>query len=90
MEEEQSYGIVICGSGNGINMTVNKHAKIRGALCWEIEIAELARQHNNANVLTLPARFLSVHKALEIVDKFFSTSFEEGRHLTRINKIPCA
>jgi ribose 5-phosphate isomerase B len=88
--KENSFGIVICGSGNGINMTVNKHAQIRGALCWEKEIAELARQHNNANILTLPARFLDSSTAFEIVDVFFSTSFEGGRHLTRINKIPCA
>ena len=88
--KENSFGIVICGSGNGINMTVNKHAQIRGALCWEKEIAELARQHNNANILTLPARFLDFSTAVDIVDVFFSTSFEGGRHLTRINKIPCA
>lgn len=80
-------GIVICGSGNGINMTVNKHEKIRGALCWEVEIASLARQHNNANILALPARFISKEKALQIVSAFLTTDFEGGRHQKRIEKI---
>ncbi len=84
----ESLGIVICGSGNGINMTVNKHQGIRGALCWKKEIAELARQHNDANILTLPARFISTEEALEMVDAFFSTAFEGGRHQNRIEKIP--
>lgn len=82
------YGISICGSGNGISMTVNKHQGIRAALCWNKEIAALARQHNNANVLSLPARFVSTEAALEMVDIFFSTDFEGGRHQTRIDKIP--
>jgi len=86
---EFDFGISICGSGNGISMTVNKHQGIRAALCWNTEIAELARQHNNANVLSLPARFVSVEEALKMVDIFFATDFEGGRHLTRINKIPC-
>lgn len=81
-------GIVICGSGNGINMTVNKHQGIRGALCWSAEIAKLAREHNDANILTLPARFLTTEEAIAIVDTFFSTKFEGGRHQTRIEKIP--
>jgi ribose 5-phosphate isomerase B len=81
-------GIVICGSGNGINMTVNKHQGIRGALCWTREIAELARTHNDANILTLPARFVSEEAALEMVDVFFATAFEGGRHQKRIEKIP--
>ena len=85
---EGSKGIVICGSGNGINMTVNKHQGIRGALCWKKEIAQLAREHNDANVLTLPARFVSVEEALEMVDVFWNTSFEGGRHQKRIDKIP--
>lgn len=80
-------GIVICGSGNGINMSVNKHEKIRGALCWEVEIASLARQHNNANILALPARFISEEKALQIVSAFLTTEFEGGRHQKRIEKI---
>jgi len=83
-----TLGIVICGSGNGINMTVNKHQGIRGALCWKKEIAVLARQHNDANILTLPARFISTEEAIEMVDAFFTTAFEGGRHQKRIEKIP--
>ena len=82
-------GIVICGSGNGINMTVNKHQGIRGALCWKKEIAQLAREHNDANILTLPARFVTTEEALEMVTVFFNTAFEGGRHQKRIEKIPC-
>lgn len=84
------FGIVICGSGNGINMTVNKHQGIRSALCWTVELAELARLHNNANVLALPARFIDEDVALACVEKFISTSFEGGRHENRVNKIRCA
>jgi len=86
---EFDFGISICGSGNGISMTLNKHKGIRAALCWENEIVSLARQHNNANVLSLPARFISPEKALEMVDVFFATDFEGGRHQRRIDKIPC-
>lgn len=82
-------GIVICGSGNGINMTVNKHKGIRSALCWTTELAQLARQHNDANILALPARFIPAELGLEMVDAFFSTEFEGGRHQNRVNKIPC-
>jgi len=82
------YGISICGSGNGISMTVNKHQGIRAALCWNEEITSLARRHNNANVLSLPARFISTDEALKMVDIFFSTDFEGGRHQKRIEKIP--
>ncbi|MDB4324561.1 ribose 5-phosphate isomerase B [Crocinitomicaceae bacterium] len=85
-----TLGIVICGSGNGINMTVNKHQGVRGALCWGVEIAELARQHNNANILALPARYLTTKEALLIVDAFFETEFEGGRHERRVNKITCS
>ena len=85
-----TLGIVICGSGNGINMTVNKHQGIRGALCWKKEIAVLAREHNDANMLTLPARFITQEEALEMVSVFFNTAFEGGRHQARIEKIPCA
>ena len=85
---EFEFGISICGSGNGISMTVNKHQGIRAALCWNTEIAALARQLNNANVLSLPARFVSEEEALKMVDLFFSTDFEGGRHKTRIDKIP--
>jgi ribose 5-phosphate isomerase B len=86
---EDMLGILICGSGNGINMTANKHQGVRSALCWKKEIAELARQHNNANILALPARFITDSEALEMVYTFLNTSFEGGRHQNRINKIPC-
>lgn len=85
----QTFGILICGSGNGINMTANKHQGIRSALCWMPEIAELARLHNNANILVLPARYISNEEALKCVDVFFSTKFEGGRHTDRVNKIRC-
>lgn len=88
-ENSDVTGILICGSGNGINMTANKHQGVRSALCWTPEISKLARQHNDANILTLPGRFVSEDLALEIVDVFFSTEFEGGRHLNRINKIAC-
>ncbi|MGC4040913.1 MAG: ribose 5-phosphate isomerase B [Flavobacterium sp.] len=83
------FGIVICGSGNGINMTVNKHQGIRSALCWTKEIAGLARQHNNANIISIPARFTSIQQAVEMVDTFLNTGFEGGRHANRVNKIAC-
>lgn len=82
-------GIVICGSGNGIAMTVNKHQEVRAALCWTKEIAALARQHNDANIVSIPARFTSIQQAVEIVDTFISTDFEGGRHQNRVNKIAC-
>lgn len=81
-------GITICGSGNGINMTVNKHQGIRSALCWNKEISYLARLHNDANICSLPARFITYEEALEIVEIFLDTDFEKGRHVRRINKIP--
>jgi len=81
-------GISICGSGNGINMTVNKHQGIRSALCWNMEISKLARLHNNANICALPARFISSDEAVRIVEAFLNTGFEGGRHINRINKIP--
>ncbi len=86
---EYNFGISICSSGNGICMTANKHQGIRAALCWEVRLAELARQHNNANVLGLPASFVSEELALQMVEKFFTTDFEGGRHERRVNKIPC-
>ena len=82
------YGISICGTGNGISMVMNKHQGIRAALCWNEEIARLARLHNDANVLSLPARFITEKEALDMVDVFFSTGFEGGRHQRRIEKIP--
>lgn len=84
-----SLGILICGSGNGISMTANKHQGIRSAICWKKEIAALARQHNNANIITLPARFISTEEAIEMVDVFLNTDFEGGRHQTRVEKIAC-
>lgn len=88
-DEKVDFGIVVCGSGNGVSMTVNKHKAIRGALCWTKEIAHLARTHNDANILCIPARFTSTHQAIEIVDVFLKTEFEGGRHLNRVNKIAC-
>ncbi|OFX85954.1 MAG: ribose 5-phosphate isomerase B [Bacteroidetes bacterium GWF2_33_16] len=82
------FGITLCGSGNGISMTANKHQGIRSALCWNKEISELARLHNDANVCSIPARFVSIDQAKEIVDTFLTTSFEGGRHLKRVEKIP--
>jgi ribose 5-phosphate isomerase B len=84
---EFDFGISICGSGNGISMTLNKHLGIRAALCWKPEIAALARQHNDANVLSLPARFVSESEALDIVEVFFISEFEGGRHQKRVDKI---
>ncbi|MBN2484439.1 MAG: ribose 5-phosphate isomerase B [Bacteroidales bacterium] len=86
---EYQFGISICGSGNGINMTVNKHQGIRSALCWNPEIAALARKHNDANICALPARFISFNEAKEMIDVFLSSDFEGGRHENRIKKIPC-
>ena len=85
---EFNFGISLCGSGNGINMTANKHQKIRSAICWKPEIAALARLHNDANVCALPARFITDDEAVMIVKTFLSTDFEGGRHLRRINKMP--
>ena len=83
------YGVLICGSGNGISMAANKHSGIRAALSWNAEIAELGRLHNNANIVSIPARFVSEESALKIVEAFFSTEFEGGRHQTRVDKIAC-
>src|SRR5690606_36435453 len=85
----QAFGILICGRGNGVAITANKHANIRAALCWNTELAALSRQHNNANVLCIPARFVSVEVAEDMVDTFVETAFEGGRHNTRVNKISC-
>lgn len=82
-------GIILCGSGNGAQMTANKHQGIRAALCWNNELVVLTRQHNNANILTIPARFVSVQQALGFVTLFLNTAFEGGRHQNRIDKIGC-
>lgn len=83
------FGILICGSGEGVSITANKHQNIRCALCWEVEIAQLARQHNNANMIAIPARFVSENLAIEMVDTFLKTAFEGGRHSDRVSKISC-
>ena len=89
VEEGLCYpAIALCGSGNGIGMTLNKHQGIRAALCWNVELAELARRHNNANVLVLPARFIDSVTAINIVERFLSTPFDGGRHQARIDKMP--
>ena len=87
--KKADLGIVICGSGNGIAMTANKHQDIRCALCWTKEIAALARQHNDANIISIPARYTSIQQAIEMVDTFLNTSFEGGRHGNRVKKIAC-
>lgn len=86
-KKEAAFGVLICGSANGVCMTANKHAAIRAALCWEKEIALLSRSHNNANVICLPARFVGIDAALEMTDVFLSTAFEGGRHQNRVSKI---
>lgn len=82
-------GILICGSGNGVAMTANKHEKVRAALCWKVELAKLARSHNDANVLCIPARFISINLAKKMVEAFIDEKFEGGRHAKRVNKISC-
>ena len=89
VEKNKTQGILICGSGNGISMSANKHQGIRAALCWTKEIAQLARQHNNANIISLPARFIETETAKNIIEAFFNTEFEGGRHERRVNKISC-
>lgn len=86
--KKADFGIIICGSGNGANMTANKHQGVRSALCWTKEIAALARQHNNANILSIPSRFTAEQQVIEMVDTFLNTSFEGGRHELRVKKIP--
>lgn len=86
---ESAWGILLCGSANGVAITANKHQHIRAAICWEPEIASLARQHNNANVICLPSRFVSIQTALEMVETFMNGRFEGGRHERRVEKIAC-
>ena len=90
VEKEGVIGVLICGSGNGISMSANKHRGIRCALCWTDEISALARQHNDANVISLPARYISLKEAKKFVDTFLKTEFEGGRHQRRVNKIACS
>lgn len=87
--DQAEMGILICGSANGVAITANKHAGIRAALCWLPQIAQLARQHNNANIICIPARFVDTQMALDMVDTFLSTPFEGGRHANRVAKIGC-
>ena len=89
VEQNNSHGILICGSGNGISMSANKHQGIRAALCWTEEIAKLARQHNDANIVSLPARFIETETAKKIIEAFLKTDFEGGRHERRVSKISC-
>ena len=86
--KEADFGILICGSANGVAMTANKYQEVRAGLCWTNEIVELIRQHNNANILCIPARYTSIPQALKMVETFLATEFEEGRHQNRVNKIP--
>jgi ribose 5-phosphate isomerase B len=86
---EKDFGILICGSANGVAMTANKHKGVRAAICWNEELAELARSHNDANVLCIPARFVSQDLAKKITEKFINTPFEGGRHSNRVDKISC-
>jgi len=86
---ELGLGIIVCGSGNGVNITANKHQKVRSALCWMPEIAALAKQHNDANCIAIPARFVSQETAITIVDSFLNSTFEGGRHQNRVDKIAC-
>jgi ribose 5-phosphate isomerase B len=87
---EASFGILFCGSANGVAMTANKHEGIRAGLCWVTEVAELTRLHNDANIICVPARFVTIDLAKEMIEKFMTTAFEGGRHQNRVNKIACA
>lgn len=87
---DAELGVIFCGSGNGVAMTANKHAMIRAAIAWNRELAELARQHNDANILAIPARFVSIDLAIEMADAFLHTNFEGGRHQRRVDKIACS
>ena len=88
VSEKADFGVLICGSANGVAMTANKYEKIRAGLCWTNEIVELIRQHNNANIICIPARYTSIPQALKMVETFLETEFEGGRHQDRVNKIP--
>ena len=88
-DNKVDFGILICGSANGVAMTANKYAKVRADVCWTKEIVGLIRQHNNANILCIPARYTAIPQAIEMVDTFFNTEFEGGRHQNRVSKISC-
>ena len=87
---ESCFGILLCGSANGVAITANKHQHIRAGLCWENDVAVLVRKHNNANIICIPARFVALALAEQMIEIFMTTEFEGGRHATRVNKIPCA
>jgi ribose 5-phosphate isomerase B len=87
---QSAFGILLCGSANGVAITANKHQQVRAAICWNVPIAELARQHNNANIICLPARYVSIEVCFQMIEKFLSTEFEGGRHANRVNKIACS
>ena len=87
---EASFGILLCGSANGVAITANKHAAIRAGLCWQNDVALLVRQHNDANIICIPARFVSYFVAQQMVETFMNTAFEGGRHATRVNKMTCS
>lgn len=87
---ETAFGILLCGSANGVAITANKHQNIRAGLCWENEVASLVRKHNDANIICIPARFVSIDAAKEMIETFINTEFEGGRHANRVNKIACA
>ncbi|HRH49038.1 MAG TPA: ribose 5-phosphate isomerase B [Panacibacter sp.] len=86
---EAAFGILLCGSANGVAMTANKHQHIRAAICWENDVAAIVRKHNNANIICLPARFVALPLALEMIETFMNTAFEGGRHERRVDKMPC-
>lgn len=88
VDNKVDFGILICGSANGVAMTANKHQKVRAGICWTKEITELTRQHNNANICCIPARYTALQQAIQIVDTFLETEFEGGRHQNRVDKIP--
>lgn len=88
-QREAAFGILICGSANGVCMTANKHAGIRAALCWQTDVAKVTRQHNNANIICIPARFVAYEYARQMIEVFMETQFEGGRHQMRVDKIPC-
>ncbi|HBB48671.1 MAG TPA: ribose 5-phosphate isomerase B [Flavobacteriaceae bacterium] len=89
-QNNADFGVLICGSGNGVCMTANKYQNVRAALCWNTEIAGLARGHNNANIICIPARYVSLDQALNMIQTFFTEPFEGGRHQNRVDKIPCS
>lgn len=88
-KQTSAFGILLCGSANGVAITANKHQKIRAGLCWNKEVAKLVRLHNDANIICIPARFVTLELAIDMINVFFQTSFEGGRHQTRVNKISC-